>query len=628
MRLAVVIVNYRTPQLVADCLTSLATELDPTQDGVIVVDNHSGDESAVRIRQIVVDQNWEQWVQIIESPVNGGFSAGNNLGIQAVVAEAYLLLNSDTLVRTGAISALLEARDQYPEAGIISPRLEWPDTTPQISCFRYRSPLSEFIHAAGTGPITQLFKPYDVPLPVSETWINPEWTSFACVLIRREVIEQIGLMDEGYFMYFDDLDYCRQVRAGGWSILHYPKARVVHLRGGSSSVKAALETRTRPRRYLYESRSRYFGKYYGGSKGIFAANVLWLMGRSIAWVREVVQQRPRHSCDFESQDIWIQWRHPLRSSPVKAETTSKVTDDSKPIQLKRPHFIIIGAMKCATSTLHEQLACQPGILMSTPKEPNFFSSIEDYSKGLANYQHLFATATDQDLCGESSTHYTKLPTYPGTAKRIHGHLPDVKLIYVIRHPIDRLVSQYIHEWSTREIVIPINEAIVQHPRLIHYSLYAKQLQPFLQLFKTDQILVLFFESLGARPQVELERVCQFIGYSRQPTWNQELAQQNLSSQRLRTSKVRDLLVEAPVLRSIRRHIVPQAWRNQVKQLWLLNHRPELSPDHLADLQTQFDADLKQLGTWCNLDLTCKTFKQVALNTFPLWNITNVQRSRG
>ena len=219
MQLVVVILNYRTPNLVTDCLKSLQNQIDPVDHAVVVVDNASGDDSVEQIQQAITENKWEQWVKLIASPANGGFSFGNNLGIKAVEADAYLLLNSDTIVRPGAIAILLEAMPNNSHAGIISPRLEWPDGEPQISCFRNHSLVSELIHAA-TGPVTKLLQAYDVPIPVSDHPIQPDWTSFACVLIRHEVIEQIGLMDEDYFMYFDDIDYCRRARNAGWQILH------------------------------------------------------------------------------------------------------------------------------------------------------------------------------------------------------------------------------------------------------------------------------------------------------------------------------------------------------------------------------------------------------------------------
>lgn len=320
MRLAIVILNYRTPHLVIDCLASLQAEIEPG-DIAVVVDNDSGDGSVETIKSAIAEQVWDSWTQVLPSAVNGGFSAGNNLGIQAVAADAYLLLNSDTIVRPGALRALREAMTLHPEAGLISPRLEWPDGTPQISCFRYHSPVSELIDAAATGPVTKLLEPYNVALPVSDTPIEPEWTSFACVLIRREIIEQVGLMDEGYFMYFDDVDYCRRARSAGWRILHFPQARVVHLRGGSGSVKTDVEARKRPPAYLYASRSRYFARFYG-LPGLWLANVSWLTGRGVALFRELVNRRKSHICEYAAQDIWSNWREPMKPPPLPLSNRS------------------------------------------------------------------------------------------------------------------------------------------------------------------------------------------------------------------------------------------------------------------------------------------------------------------
>ena len=163
-RLAIIILNYRTPELVIDCLKSLENQVEIGQDQVIVVDNASGDHSVELLQQTITDHHWFSWVKLLPSSINGGFSAGNNLGMKAVEAEAYLLLNSDTFVRPDAISSLLQAWKTHPQAGLISPRLEWPDATPQISCFRYHSPISQLIDAAATGPITKLLQDYDVPI--------------------------------------------------------------------------------------------------------------------------------------------------------------------------------------------------------------------------------------------------------------------------------------------------------------------------------------------------------------------------------------------------------------------------------------------------------------------------------
>lgn len=321
--LAVVILNYRTPQLVIDCLASLEPEIAPHAQSltVVVVDNDSGDGSVDHIQAAIDQHQWQAWATLVPSPVNGGFSAGNNVGIRAVEAETYLLLNSDTIVRPGAIASLLEALDTYPDAGLISPRLEWPDGTPQISCFRYHSPLSELIDAAATGPVTKLLGAFDVPIAVQNDTFEPQWTSFACVAVRQTVLDQIGLMDEDYFMYYDDVDVCRRAWQGGFRVRHWPQARVVHLRGGSGSTKTDVAARKRPRQFLYASRSRYFRKFYGPA-GLLLANLGWGIGRAISLLRETVGGKAPHTCEYQAIDIWTNWSAPLQAPTLPARSKS------------------------------------------------------------------------------------------------------------------------------------------------------------------------------------------------------------------------------------------------------------------------------------------------------------------
>ena len=284
-----------------------------------------------------------------------------------------------------------------------------------------------------------------------------------------------------------------------------------------------------------------------------------------------------------------------------------------------PDFITIGAMKCATSTLHEQLARQPGIVMSTPKEPCFFSDESQWRRGESWYTSLFDAAHSADLVGESSTHYTKLPTHPQTVDRMKRLLPSrVKFIYIMRHPIDRLVSQYVHEWTQRVISCPIDVAIRIHPELTAYSMYAMQLEPYRQAFGEHSVLPIFFEHLSREPQATLERVCRFLGYEGAPCWQNEVAEENRSSDRLRRSPWRDAVINLPGLKQARRAFIPKATREWVKSFWTMNERPVLSTDSLARLTAQFDEDLGRLGDWLGLELRCDTFKSVAAETEPTW----------
>ena len=260
-----------------------------------------------------------------------------------------------------------------------------------------------------------------------------------------------------------------------------------------------------------------------------------------------------------------------------------------------PNFIIIGAMKCATSTLHEQLARQPGIFMSDPKEPNFFSDDPVYARGEGFYTRLFERADAAELRGESSTHYTKLPTYPRTVERMKHALPRLKLIYMMRHPIDRLISQYMHEWSMKEISQPLDRALHEHPELIDYGLYHKQLLPFMRAYGEENVLPVFMERLNRNPQAELERVCRFLGYPGEAHWHENVANQNASSERLRLGKLGRKLFDHPLLTELRREFIPQCVRDALKQRLTMRERPLLTAADRSLLTERFDADLEKLG---------------------------------
>ncbi|HAC66379.1 MAG TPA: sulfotransferase [Cyanothece sp. UBA12306] len=285
---------------------------------------------------------------------------------------------------------------------------------------------------------------------------------------------------------------------------------------------------------------------------------------------------------------------------------------------KLPDFIIIGAMKCATSSLHEQLAKQPGIFMSELKEPNFFSDDEQYVRGIDWYLSHFSDASPDEICGESSTHYTKLPTYPHTIERLQKYLPNAKFIYVMRHPIDRLISQYIHEWSQRVITVDINQAIYQHPELIEYSLYTKQLKPYFEAFGKGRVFPLFFERILSNKQQELEGICEFIGYKGQAKWNEQLNASNVSNQRMIKSKWRNFFVNTPGLREIRRWFIPKSFRNWVKNFWTMQNKPELTPENIKYLQEIFDQDLGNLGAWLGIEINCDNFKKIATTSSIHW----------
>jgi len=275
-----------------------------------------------------------------------------------------------------------------------------------------------------------------------------------------------------------------------------------------------------------------------------------------------------------------------------------------------PQFIIIGAMKSATTSLQEQLEQQPGIFMCEPKEPNFFSDDDQYHNGIAWYGDLFAPAPPDTLLGEASTHYTKLPTYPKTVARMRALLPVVRLVYVMRHPVDRLISHYMHEWTMGNVNSSINEAVDHCPEMTAYSQYAMQLEPFFDTYGRDSVLPVFFDRLIHEPAAELERVCRFIGYRPTPQWVPDLKPSNVSSERLRRLPGEELLVRSNFATQLRRALIPKSWREWVKSRLIMRQRPLLSQEVRSTLEASFDRDLARLGEWLGQPLSCQDFKQI------------------
>lgn len=317
MNLLIVIVCYRAVELTIDCLRSLSKEIYSVPEArVAVCENGTGGDSAARIAQAIRAEGWGNWVTLTEISPNRGFAGGNNVILREALdwpepPKYFLLLNADTIVRPNALKLLLDAIEKRPEVGIVGPRMEGENGKVQTSCFRFHSPISEFLHGAETGPLTRLLKRYDLPVPTSDEQIEPDWIGFPCALIRRDVVEQIGLLDEGFYLYFDDPDYCRRAREAGWSILHCPAARVIHLVGQSNPVESLKAQGRRRPRYYYASRSRYFAKYYGLT-GLWLANVLWTAGRGVALLREWAGNKVRHTCETEWRDIWTHPCRPMR----------------------------------------------------------------------------------------------------------------------------------------------------------------------------------------------------------------------------------------------------------------------------------------------------------------------------
>jgi N-acetylglucosaminyl-diphospho-decaprenol L-rhamnosyltransferase len=282
-----VIVNYRTAELTIGCLRALGGEVAAAPGlRAAVVDNASGDDSVDRLTAAVKKYDWVALLPLVE---NRGFSAGNNAAIRPALAAAeppdyVLLLNPDTVVRPGAIAALLTFMEAHPKVGLTGARLEDADGTPQRSAFRFPSVLGEMENGARLGVLSRVLSRYVVAPPVSENSGETDWLSGACLMVRREVFDAIGLLDEGYFLYYEEVDFCRRAARAGWPCWYVPTARVVHLVGASTGWTTA---RRRPR-YWFDSRRRYLRRHLGPAKALLA-DALWTTGYASFRLRRPLQ---------------------------------------------------------------------------------------------------------------------------------------------------------------------------------------------------------------------------------------------------------------------------------------------------------------------------------------------------
>ena len=277
-RLLVLLLNWRTAPMTLraaaaglHAMEGVRAALPGARVEMVIVDNDSGDGSFETMSAAAQENGWlaEGRVRVLQSGHNGGFGAGNNVGIRAGMSDGgapdfVYLLNSDAFPEPDAILTLLRALQADPGAGIAGSRITGEDGVPHETAFRFPSVLSEFEDAAGTGPISRLLNRWRVPLPLPAATRRVDWVAGASMMIRREVLERIGMFDEGFFLYFEETELCHRAARAGFATLYVVESRVMHIGSVSTGMKEWAEMPD----YWFDSRLRYFvkthGRFYAG----------------------------------------------------------------------------------------------------------------------------------------------------------------------------------------------------------------------------------------------------------------------------------------------------------------------------------------------------------------------------
>jgi N-acetylglucosaminyl-diphospho-decaprenol L-rhamnosyltransferase len=294
--IAVVIVTYKCPALTIESIRSVAAER--TGAGlhlrVIIVDNASGDTPA--IAQAIESNGWRSWVTLVTAPRNGGFAYGNNLGIARACADrapSYIyLLNPDAQVRPGAIRSLAHFLESHPEVGIAGSSFENPDGSDWPIAFHFPSLRSEMLHGMELGFLMRLFKRWTVAQEMTQVPQPIDWICGASMLIRPAVLASLGGMDENYFLYFEETDFCYRAKRAGFSTWYVPESRVMHIQGQSTTVTDPTSGPKRMPAYWFESRRRYFAMTYGVGHAM-AIDIVACFACSIGLMKRAVLGRAR-----------------------------------------------------------------------------------------------------------------------------------------------------------------------------------------------------------------------------------------------------------------------------------------------------------------------------------------------
>ena len=262
MDVSIIVINWNTRDLLAQCLESVYVNPPDSEFEVVVVDNGSSDASAILVRE-----QFPQ-VRLFENVENIGFVRANNQAIRECRGCYVLLLNSDTIVKPDSLTKMVRFLDEHSEAGIVGAFIENPDGTPQRCFGNFPTILTEFAYAWGMdswSPISEWLAP---PPISSNECRQTDWVLGAALMIRRDILNSVGCLDEEYFMYSEEVDLCYRVRKNDWRNYILGNAHIIHL-GGQSSQQIPAPMKAE----LFRSKVKYFRKNHGSAAAVFMESV-------------------------------------------------------------------------------------------------------------------------------------------------------------------------------------------------------------------------------------------------------------------------------------------------------------------------------------------------------------------
>lgn len=299
--LSAVIVSYNTREMTLECIRTLEAQFPKQPCEAFVVDNASSDGSAAAIAEAF------PWVKLTVSERNAGFGAANNLALERVRGKYVLLLNSDAFPKNNALERMIDCLDRHRDVGVVGPRLLNADGSLQPSCWRFPSPTRAWLENLGIAALLR----HHPTLGDYYHWTHDagrtvDFVVGACMLVRREVIEQVGGFDKRFFMYAEESDWQKRIWEAGWKVAFTPEAEVTHL-GGASGRNEPVKIN----HHFFRSLDLYTRKHHGvaGLISLRAAMTAGCIARVLLWaVLSLFPRSRKQAWPKLRLQAWLAWR--------------------------------------------------------------------------------------------------------------------------------------------------------------------------------------------------------------------------------------------------------------------------------------------------------------------------------